>query len=33
MVEGIGVGFTDEMKNVTADMQDAIPTNFDLNGS
>ena len=33
MAEGIGVGFTDEMKNVTADMQDAIPTNFDLNGS
>ena len=30
---GIGEGFTDEMKNVTSDMQDAIPTNFDLNGS
>ena len=33
LAEGIGVGFTDEMKNVTSDMQDAIPTNFDLNGS
>lgn len=30
---GIGEGFTDEMKNVTADMNDAIPTNFDINGS
>ena len=25
--------FTDEMKNVTAEMNDAIPTNFDVNGS
>lgn len=30
---GVGEGFTDEMKNVTADMNDAIPTNFDINGS
>lgn len=30
---GLGEGFTDEMKNVTADMNDAIPTNFDINGS
>ena len=30
---GIGEGFTDEMKNVTSEMQDAMPTNFDINGS
>ena len=34
---GIGEGFTDEMKNVSAEMEGAIPTNFDtgvtLNGS
>jgi len=29
LAEGIGVGFTDEMKNVTQDMQNAIPTSFD----
>ena len=28
---GIGEGFTDEMANVTKDMQNAIPTNFDTN--
>lgn len=33
LAEGIGVGFEDEMKNVTNEMQNAIPTNFDLNGS
>lgn len=27
---GLGLGFTDEMKDVTSDMQDAIPTNFDV---
>lgn len=34
---GVGEGFTDEMKNVSAEMEGAIPTNFDtgvtLNGS
>jgi phage-related protein len=29
LAEGIGVGFEDEMKNVTAQMQDALPTSFD----
>ena len=35
MALGIGEGFSDEMKNVTAEMQDAIPTDFDttVNGS
>lgn len=37
IAEGIGVGFENEMSNVTKQMQDAIPTNFalnsDLNGS
>lgn len=27
---GLGIGFTDEMKQVTSDMQDAIPTAFDV---
>lgn len=27
---GLGLGFTNEMKDVTSDMQDAIPTNFDV---
>lgn len=27
---GLGIGFTDEMKEVTSDMQDAIPTSFDV---
>ena len=31
LAEGIGVGFEDSMADVTARMQDAIPTNFDLN--
>lgn len=30
---GIGVGFEDEMKDVTKEMQDAIPSNFDLDTS
>ena len=29
---GIGVGFSDEMKNVAADMEDAIPTDFSVSG-
>lgn len=29
LAEGIGVGFEDEMKNVTQEMQNAIPTSFD----
>jgi phage-related protein len=37
MAMGIGVGFEDEMANVTKEMQNAIPTSFDvgtnLNGS
>lgn len=28
---GIGEGFTDEMKNVSSEMEGAIPTNFDTN--
>lgn len=27
---GIGVGFEDEMQNVTREMQDALPTSFDV---
>ena len=30
LAEGIGVGFTDEMRDVTAQMQDALPTSFDV---
>lgn len=33
MAEGIGVGFEDEMSNVTKDMQNAIPTTFDINST
>lgn len=29
LAEGIGVGFTDTMKDVSSDMADAIPTSFD----
>ena len=29
--EGFGIGFTDEMKNVTSEMADAMPTSFDAN--
>jgi hypothetical protein len=31
MAQGIAVGFEKEMANVTKDMQDAIPTSFDVN--
>lgn len=31
MAQGIGVGFSDEMINVTKNMQDSIPTEFDIN--
>lgn len=30
IAEGIGVGFSDEMKNVSQEMQDALPTSFDI---
>lgn len=30
LAEGIGVGFADEMKNVSEEMQDSIPTDFDV---
>jgi len=30
---GLGEGFTDEMKNITNEMQSAVPTDFDINGS
>lgn len=30
MAQGIGVGFSDEMSNVTKDMQNSIPTEFDI---
>ena len=30
LAEGIGVGFTDEMRNVSQDMADAIPDSFDV---
>ena len=33
MALGIGEGFTDEMANVSAQMQDAIPTDFDTNAN
>lgn len=33
LAKGIGVGFEDEMKNVTKDMQNAIPTQFDVDAS
>ncbi len=31
LAEGIGVGFTDEMKVVTKDIKNAIPTSFEIN--
>ena len=31
LAQGIGSGFTDEMRDVTSEMQDAIPTSFDVN--
>ena len=33
MAEGIGVGFENEMENVTEQMQNAIPTEFDINST
>ena len=30
LAEGIGVGFTDEMDNVTAEMKDSLPSDFDV---
>jgi phage-related protein len=33
LAQGIGVGFEDEMKSVTAQMQSAIPSSFDVNSS
>ena len=33
LAEGIGLGFSQEMKNVTNDMKDAIPTNWDVEGN
>ena len=33
LAEGIGVGFSDEMKSVTDDMKHSIPTNFDIEGT
>jgi phage-related protein len=33
LAKGIGIGFTDEMKNVATQMQDSIPTSFDTNAT
>ena len=33
MAQGIGVGFSDEMINVSKNMQNAIPTEFDVNST
>ena len=33
LAQGIGVGFSDEMKSVSKDMADSIPTSFDVNAS
>ena len=33
MAQGIGVGFSDEMINVTKNMQNSIPTEFDVNST
>ena len=30
MAEGLGEGFTDEMEEVSKEMQDAVPTNMDV---
>lgn len=30
MAQGIGVGFSNEMENVTKDIQNAIPSEFDV---
>lgn len=31
LAQGIGVGFADEMRDVSSEMQDALPTSFDVN--
>lgn len=31
MAKGLGIGFGDEMKKVSEDMQNAIPSDFDVN--
>lgn len=31
MAKGIGIGFEDEMNNVASQMQNAVPTEFDIN--
>ena len=33
LAEGIGVGFSDEMKNVTSEMKNAIPTSWNVEGN
>ena len=33
LAKGIGIGFTDEMKNVASQMQDSIPTSFDTSAT
>ena len=33
MAQGIGIGFTDEMKDITGQMQDAIPTKFNVDST
>jgi phage-related protein len=33
LAQGIGVGFQDEMKNVSKQMQDSIPNSFDVNSA
>ena len=33
LAQGVGVGFTDEMQNVTSDMQNSVPTNFDIDAN
>ena len=31
MAEGLGIGFSDEMKDISKQMQSAIPSDFDIN--
>ncbi len=33
MAQGVGIGFGDEMENVTKQMQNSIPTEFDINST
>lgn len=30
LADGVGVGFTEQMSKISADMQKAVPTSFDL---